>query len=678
MSKDISTTRHWAVLVGINFYVKDKCLQGCVRDVQSVKGYLETAGSSPVTISLLTASNPKDPRHIRPPEHEDAWPNLKNLTGSLFRILREGKQGDHVYIHYSGHGTRLKNDQGRLDLAFVLYENNEHRRSYFRGQHLASALRRMVENGMLVTLVLDCCFSGSVRRDRFGYAENPLSRTTEYDPADDLEYHTMFHTMQGIFAGDFRDSRISGDWLLDPQGYTVLCACGPHEIAKELLFKNGSRSGALTFFLLEALTALRETAAAITHQSLYQSIRIRFHAEWPEQVPMRYGNLEFTFFGGISFKPGDGYVSIFKQGDQLRLDAGQAHGVHEGDEYAIFPINAQGENGLQAAAYLEKVRVNKVWPLVADVTMIDSNAQMMGVTTKCKAKALTAFSSWVMLVGAEPSIEIEEEWVKTMEKHAYFRLSTAKIESEANIFHIDLNDQNEYQILNQLRKVVYGLPTIPAKDSDSLQRVANILQHLSRFKYLERILNRNPSRDFEASFSVHSNLVIGEDGFSDISHGRDWEVTFTNLSNKALYLAVFNFTPSWSVVNLVSECGGGDFLVVPPKSEENSGEECIEITMEVPDFLHNHGQRQCEDLFKVFATSKATHFPTMILPSIVPPIGGSKASTSVHRGRDELSHFLFNLETSFRSPRTSTDDFWTTRSFLIRTTESQTGGKVGP
>jgi hypothetical protein len=66
---------HWAVSVGINYYMKDRCLKGSVRDAETVKQYLET-GSTPVDI--LTATTSSEPGSTRPPEKAELWPTRRH------------------------------------------------------------------------------------------------------------------------------------------------------------------------------------------------------------------------------------------------------------------------------------------------------------------------------------------------------------------------------------------------------------------------------------------------------------------------------------------------------------------------------------------------------------------------------------------------------------------------
>lgn len=228
-------TTHWAILIGINFYVGDQCLHDSVRDVEMVKQYLE-AGRTPVDVAILTATSPSDPSSRRPIEDPDMWPTCKNVIARLKRVLEKAKRGDFVYIHYSGHGTRRKDAEEYShqsgNLAFVLFEDNEHGSSYLRGLDLAKCLRKMVAQGLLVTVVLDCCHSGSVLRG--ANIQGVGVWAIDYDPAVDAA--SPQEPYEGSFNSDntLRNAQMPLEqWLVDPDGYTILAASGPQEKAWE-------------------------------------------------------------------------------------------------------------------------------------------------------------------------------------------------------------------------------------------------------------------------------------------------------------------------------------------------------------------------------------------------------------------------------------------------------------
>jgi hypothetical protein len=160
---------------------------------------------------------------------------------------------------------------------------------------------------------------------------------------------------------------------------------------------------------------------------------------------------------------------------------------------------------------------------------------------------------------------------------------------------------------------------------------------------------------------VSSSHPTEEDGLIHLKHKDDWGLKVKNLRPKPIYMAVFNFTASWQVFNMVSEAGDGDFIVIPPAAD--SGEEEIELTMEVPQHLLEGGQHHCEDIIKVFIMDKETSFPAMILPPL--STTGLDSGGQVRSMNDSMLQLLHSL---VHQTRNVGHNDWTTRNFLIRTT----------
>ncbi|KAK3342028.1 caspase domain-containing protein [Lasiosphaeria hispida] len=663
---------HWAILIGIDFYVQDRCLQGSVRDVQTVKEYLE-AGPTPVDIIMLTAATPADPSSCRPIEEPAFWPTYDNIIEKLQRVLKKAKRGDFVYIHYSGHGTRRK-DQKSIhsagNLAFVLFEDNEYGSSYLMGKVLASCLRKMVEQGLLVTLVLDCCYSGSVlRADR---VKGSGIRSIDYN----LAVETASPQDPDLFGSDgtLRDAQIPLEqWLINPNGYTILAACGPHESAWELEIE-GAKRGGLSYFLIEALSALRKRGVELTHQSLYQHLRIRFHASWPRQTPMRYGNKNFSFFGKLGIAPSTAFTPVYRADNgRLCLGAGEAHGVHKGDEYVVYPFNTPEDVVSRTSGTSVLLRVETVRCLTSDLVRVEeappAPSPVERIETGWKAKPVTCLSPHKVSVRLSASASSQLSWTEAEKQQRFLHLCTDGEDTEPCIFYVALNEHKEYEIQDGSPETIVGLPTIPLDMPRASDRIMNVLQHLAMFKFFEGVENRTPNPSFEDSFSLISIDGAGSSGVFDVRHGDKWGFRVENLGDRPLYLAIFNFKPSWQVTNLVSQAGGGDCIVVQPKGKDGTGEKEIRLRMHVPEPLRSRGEKRCEDIVKVFITSKQTSFPAMVLPEI--SLHAETLSRAARGSDDRLSEFLWKLATPFRYTTFRNQDQvqedWASRNFIICT-----------
>ena len=92
-----------AVLVGINYVGQKGQLSGCHNDVGNVKQYLENAlGFRDQDMLVLMDDGKHHP------------PTRQNIINAYKRIGEYSKPGDSVFIHYSGHGGRLVDQDGML------------------------------------------------------------------------------------------------------------------------------------------------------------------------------------------------------------------------------------------------------------------------------------------------------------------------------------------------------------------------------------------------------------------------------------------------------------------------------------------------------------------------------------------------------------------------------------
>ena len=130
-----------------------------------MKEYLEEAVPD-VHIEILTASR-EQPSIL---EEQLLLPTCRNVPAVFDKVTTAANLGDYpyLYIHYPGHGLRKPVDetsynQNTGDLALELLRNDL-LTEFFGGRTLAYALNAMVQKGIIVTLVLDCCFSATVFR----------------------------------------------------------------------------------------------------------------------------------------------------------------------------------------------------------------------------------------------------------------------------------------------------------------------------------------------------------------------------------------------------------------------------------------------------------------------------------------------------------------------------------
>ncbi|KAI1437468.1 hypothetical protein GGR50DRAFT_645245 [Xylaria sp. CBS 124048] len=511
----------------------------------------------------------------------------------------------------------------------------------------------MVDKGLIVTLVLDCCYSGNVaRHDGIDFA----IRGIEYNPNIPIVESEI---LENSISSSSRLARVVNDWLVDPAGYTILSACGPYELAYEVNITGQGRFGSLTYYLLRTLRALKTKGESITHQSLHDRLRAEFRESWPRQTPMRYGNKHLSFFGTLIDAHEPASVSVYRTKDRICIAAGQVHGINEGDEFALLPF---GESQQVAEQRRRVMKVRTVRPFESELDAIRPESEpTTEIMTGWRAKLITASHARKVRVKLEAAIDNKHLWKDASQKLPYSHVGTEE-EGEDYIFNVVINKKGEYAVLDALHQGDLGLPTVPVNAPDAMAKVLRIVDHITTYKYLEGVNNPFPEKSFQALFSVTSPSTVDSSGVYAVSHGDTWRFTVKNTRRKPLFMTVYNFTSEWAVTNLISETGGDSYCVIPPpRNSETEYVEEIPLDMEVPE-----GTRGglCKDILKVFITSKPVSFPTQILPDMP-------------RYVDDLDHdvngmdFFKESETHDRGVENDDDgigDEWVTHNFVIQTT----------
>ena len=641
---------HWALVIGVNYYPqdsRDKNLHGAVNDACCMKQYLETVIKKDLNIVLLTASAPLIQGNP-PIEKEDSWPSFTKITSHLERIGDSAKPEDRVYVYYAGHGTVISSESA----LYVLSEDGRGE-GYVRLNGVYKRLEPMVAKGVRVTLILDCCYSGGLIRGRLHpdikmrYLEYNTTVCPELTQKDEAAYELAIDAS--------RDASIEDVWLHGTEGLMVLTACSPEERSYEML-SNGTYQGIFTHFLLYNLNSLASNGLNITHHAIHDHLRTSFYGHWSRQTPMRYGKNGFALFGESLLAPHGISVPVYRNsGGKLCLRAGELHGVCEGDEYLARPreSNDTAPRSYEQAE-IANLKVQEVRSVESELVLINSYPDGQ-ITTEWKAKPLTSLSPrkiqvvvpFDLMDYSRSSISSELRYARSVPRDA-----NGAQEGAPSEYYVAVNTENEYEIMDVSLERVFLSPAVPRSANGASQTIMRILKHLAEFRYFQGIDNRVPCPDLRTSLIINIENATKESSSIDVKHND--EVTFVLKSGyrRPLYVAIFNFRPSWEVKALTQNRG---FKIIQPGKELR-----VSIRMQVPQFVRDMGVASCEDLFKFFVATRATHFQPS-LPDIFQVIHNEDNQ----RGRGEdLSTFLGELKGAFRA---DSDDKWVTRSFVLHT-----------
>ena len=152
---DTATGTKRAVMIGIN-YVGDSPgeLSGCWNDVLNMKKYImDVHGFEEDNIVVLMDDG----------EHTE--PTAANIINAYRTVVAEAEEGDAIFLHYSGHGTKLKDDDANEEADGydeALCPRDFQSAGMIRDDDLYDILVKGCPDGVHMVSLMDCCHSGSI------------------------------------------------------------------------------------------------------------------------------------------------------------------------------------------------------------------------------------------------------------------------------------------------------------------------------------------------------------------------------------------------------------------------------------------------------------------------------------------------------------------------------------
>eukprot|EP00992_Anisonema_acinus_P013844 TRINITY_DN8965_c0_g1_i1.p1 TRINITY_DN8965_c0_g1~~TRINITY_DN8965_c0_g1_i1.p1 ORF type:complete len:781 (+),score=151.26 TRINITY_DN8965_c0_g1_i1:53-2395(+) len=151
--------RRRALLVGINYVGQQGELRGCINDVLTMQEFLSARGFDDMRIM------------VDDPNVSSEDPTYANIVEG-FRWLVEGAQpGDSLFFHYSGHGGQMRDDTGdeRDGKDETLVPVDYRSAGQMRDDVIFKNLVLPVPDGCQLTVLMDCCHSGTILDLPFAY-----------------------------------------------------------------------------------------------------------------------------------------------------------------------------------------------------------------------------------------------------------------------------------------------------------------------------------------------------------------------------------------------------------------------------------------------------------------------------------------------------------------------------
>lgn len=501
-----------ALLIGIDGYLpnepfgpaKDSYeqLEGCVADVREMAAYL--SGELGVRkIDLLTASRHADGE--LPIEPREEWPTYETMVAAFHRIAREAKPGDQVYVHFVGHGgvvdTAMPEVKGLrgIDETLVPVDIGQPGARPLRDIELNLLFHRLVDRGLYVTLVLDCCHSGGALRSggflRGPNGEMPRGVPTPYPVSHPFE--SLAGTRQEIRAllgpdrkPDQRDAA-PAHLLRAQDAWVTLTACQANQQAYTVLGEDGIRHGILSY---EWLAMLKAVPPGSTYQAVYEHIAPRIRERRSSQNPLLYGEGDRVVFGKdrIPRRSTVAVSAVEGGGRELKLNTGQIQGVVTGSRFGIYPQGCEQIDAIHRRAVVEVIKPGTTDSRAKVVGALPDPSLVPGMQATLEHPGAVCLQSSVLVV------EEGSGW-RSVQKEAGDALRARLLEgkssfvrlaagSDAADLRVIVNGEGAWEVRDPWGQPL-AFPSVPPVPLDSPELLMRRLEQLTKFRNVDRLVN---------------------------------------------------------------------------------------------------------------------------------------------------------------------------------------------
>jgi hypothetical protein len=347
-----------ALLIGVNKYVYPWWeLQGCVNDVELMRSLLqENFGFPPENISLL----------------RDEEATREAILAELRSLVEATNRDDVVVIHYAGHGSQVTDREGDepdgMDETILPHDTgrapDENRD--ITDDEIHEFLLQLGEKTPFITLIFDCCHSGTITRDAFGTKVRSVEADTR--PVEELPPSPV---SPEALTRSARDPGPSG-WLSLSNKYVLIAGCRDEEQSAEKRVKGGDRTithGALTYYLGQEL---KQAGPGTTYRDVFERMSGKVTGNNSKQHPQMEGVLDRELFGVADIEPMRFVRVTERTNGSVTLAAGAAHGMTVGSQWSV--VRSGTKQVTDPGEHIGQVKITAVGPVTSDAKVVEETS----------------------------------------------------------------------------------------------------------------------------------------------------------------------------------------------------------------------------------------------------------------------------------------------------------------
>ena len=590
------TSNIYALLVGIDNYAAPVSpLQGCVNDVKAIEEYLQTrVKTEGWNLHLKTL--------------QDSQATRQGIIDGFREHLCQADRNDVALFYYSGHGSQEQAprefwhlEPDRLDETLVCYDSRLQGGWDLADKELAKLISEVAQKNPHITLILDCCHSGSGSRDPF--LETAVRQYTTDERVRPLD--SFIFSPEEIRDLIASDKQASG-WNLPRGKHILFASCQDSETAKEYN-ADGEHRGAFCHFLTQTL---KQTPGNLTYRDLFKRTNALVRSKIKQQSPQLEAidtKLDQFFLGGAICDRHPYYTVSYHKKYGWVIDGGAVHGVPlpKGEEtmhLALFPIETQAKDLRKLSNKIAEAKVTQVLPQLSKVEISPEYNDKKEQTFKAVITSLPLPPKTVRFAGDAEGVQLLQQAIQTIEENQpslYIRESDSEAEFKVlarNGEYIIIRPADGVPIVNQIQDYT----------KNNAIKVIQRLEHIARWTNLSELSSTANSRinPNAIQIEIHQGNEILSDGEIHLNYYQNdsgkwnkpaFKVKLKNTSDETLYCALLDLTEQFAINAGFFETGS---LKLEPNQEAWAlGKKSIRAS--VPQELWERGITEFQDIFKL-------------------------------------------------------------------------------
>jgi pimeloyl-ACP methyl ester carboxylesterase len=682
------TKNIYALLVGIDKYPSPvPQLQGCVNDVMAVKEYLEgrvTSDEFQLNLRILT----------------DQEATRQAIVDSFQQHLCQATSNDVAFFYYSGHGSQelapedfwhLEPDH--LDETLVCWDSRKEGGWDLADKELAYLISKVAQKNPHITIIMDCCHSGSGTRD-------PLQETAVRRVPTDKRLRPL---ESFIFSpeevGSLSTSRSLEDnpsgWDLPKGRHIFLAGCRDNEEAKEF-YGEGQHRGAFCYFLMDTL---KKANGSLTYRDLFKRanaiVRSKVTAQSPQLEATHLEDLDQPFLGGAIAQRTPYFTVSHHNEYGWVIDGGAVHGIAQPSDsgttlLALFPFDSTPEQLRQLPQAVGEAEITKVLPQLSQLEITRGNENLTSDTTatfKAVVTSLPLPPLGVRLEGDEEGLNLVRQALAIAGPEQKPSLYVREVEKTENVEFRLLARDGEYLITRPAddRPLVAQIKDYTPQNAFT---VVQRLEHIARWTAIAELASPASSRIQPGAVQIQiyrDGAEIEKD--SEIKDAQirleyqyensKWKeptfrVKLKNTSDEPLYCALLDLTERFSVTAGLFEAGG---VWLQP------GEEAWALAGKplygtVPKELWQQGVTEFKDILKLIVSTAEFDATLLEQDKLGLPTRAFKAAT---RGKGTLNRLMRRVTARDLLSRPEDEelyDDWVTSQVTFTIVRPQNAGQI--